>query len=139
MNLTYPGGQLKTVEFGATAGDQTENIGPGARKRWLVLRAWTVLSCDATVANRYIDDYLVNNGTVTAFLPESSAFAAGVTGRKMMLPGHLRDSTGLMGVSVWGAYPIFLEGDSEFWRITISNGQAGDEYSGVLIVREFGL
>ena len=134
--MNYPfTGQLKLIEIANTAGNVVTNITPPSGKRYLILNVLLKLITDATAVNRYIDEYLTDSGgNVIVFLPESPAHGASVTVRKAMIPGADRDGTGLMIQSVYSAYPLLI--DDGYYRVSVTNGQAGDVYSGTLQVLE---
>lgn len=118
-----------------TAGDEVYDITPTGGKRWLILNILLKLITDETVVNRYIDEFITDSGgNVIVYLPESPAHARNLTVRKAMIPGADRDGTGLMIQSVYSAYPLLI--DDGYYRVSITNGQAGDVYSGTLQVLE---
>jgi len=141
--LSYPGGQLKTVTIAATAGNVVTGLSPGTRKRWKVLYGIFTLACDATVANRKVQFDVTDGTNRILYLGESPTFTASQT--KTGIMAQREDSGTSFTVSdviaageLWIPDDLIIEGDDEF-QITISNGLAGDSYSGFIRVLELGL
>jgi len=133
---TFLGGRRVIKTISATAGNVVTDLSPGDGKRWLVLFGRITLTTDATVANRKISYYLRDGSGDTNFLGASNAIPENSTG-VFNLHQHYEKSSnvGEGGEDHIGVGLILLE-DSDQLRITISNGQAGDSYSGKIVVLE---
>lgn len=139
MIRTFPGGRRVIETIVTTAGNVVTNLSPGAHVRWIVLWGKITLVADATAANRYFTYVLTDGTNVTFDLPYvSSAITAGQT--KAMVLTNYWTKDGNMGTPnihclVALPNPCILEGNDQL-RITITSGQAGDSYSGFVVVLE---
>ncbi len=146
LSLTFPGGQLKTVAIGATAGNSDIDFSPGSLKRWRVLYGAISLTTDGTVANRTFRvkvypefTYTFNVGTSSENIPASTTGSLTFGG---LFSANNRNFTngGFSGYPAFFALDpesMILEG-SDVLRISIINGVAGDSFSGFIRVLEFG-
>lgn len=138
--FTFPGGELKTITFAATAGNVVTNKTPGAGVRWIVLYGRFTLVADANAANRYLNAQLTDgtnvlctliglNAAITAGQTKSVSYQKGIAAAK----GDAGTDHGHICIG-----DVILEGADQF-RMTITDGQAGDSYSGYLRVLEMNM
>tara|TARA_Y100000310_G_scaffold283865_1_gene306154 strand:+ start:214 stop:648 length:435 start_codon:yes stop_codon:yes gene_type:complete len=138
FSLTYPGGHLRTLTIGATAGNTTTNESPGTGTRWIILYGSITLSTNGTVANRVIRTMLTDGSDVlTRFL-----YSPNITASQTKVLNYNNaievdgSHTSQNFISSLGN-PI-IEGADQL-RIQVDGGVAGDSYSGFIRVLEFGL
>lgn len=131
-------GKLLVTNIGATAGNVVTTAVAGGRARLVGGRI--TLVCDATVTNRlFLFDFLEGANILMRLLKTTNVTAS------QTYVCSLQEDTGLISSSSHGnaradnSYiPVpknnIIEGLQKF-NITISNGQAGDSYSGFLLWR----
>jgi len=140
MVLTFPGGKLRSVAIPATAGNVVRNISPGEGKRWVILSGIITLDTDATEANRQIRFQTLDGADVPLETSRTGAVAIVANTIKSVAFSkfvNMEATGGSIGSNVEYSWSAIIEGTDQF-RITILLGQAGDSYSGVLRVLEFG-
>lgn len=126
MEESYP------LHANTIAGNVDTEITPSSGYKLLLRSISITLICDATVANRFVRLYFLDqNSEVPAYIQFKTAVTAGNTGVKDLSPfsGDIQE-TGQEWATLHFPYPIF---DTEILKIEISNGQAGDEYEYALI------
>jgi len=132
------GGTRAIETIAATAGNVVTNLTPGIGIRWIVIRGKIVLVTDATVVNRLIETHITDGTNVITKLLRTANIPASLT-RSLFYNTTQNASGG--AIAETGAVhlvmnnQLVLEGDDQF-RITITNGVAGDSYSGYLVVLE---
>jgi hypothetical protein len=142
LALTYPGGNYKRIPIPATAGNVASDlVTPGLTKRYLIIEASIILVCDANAANRYIRMTKFNATPVAITgLAVGTVLIANETGRLEIGPiTYIRNAeAGTGGVTsdyVGYAYPPIVN-ETDFIRISIDGGLAGDSFSGYVDVLE---
>ena len=138
--LTYPGGFLRSLTIGSTAGDEITNLTPGEGARWIVLYGVILLVTDSTVANRRFNIDLTDGSNITYQYPTNNTAVTASLSRRLAMGPIMNGAGGMTSPRNYHLEldsPI-IEGDDQF-RITISVGQAGDSYSGIVRVLELGL
>lgn len=133
----FPGGKRVNKAIPATAGNVVRNMSPGSGKRWLIFRGIITFVADATVANRYIILETTDGTTVTNKLGRyTTAVTASQTRKKDFGEVRIANAADFGNAAGYiGHNPIILEGSDQL-RITITDGQAGDSYSGYLVILE---
>lgn len=133
----FQGGRRVTKIISSTAGNVNTLLSPGTGKRWLVLRGKITINTDATVANRYIHLRTTDGTNETEMIGRGNAVAASAS--QNLNFGEARNiqnaTYGSGGDQYIGLQPVLLEGDDEL-KITVVSGQAGDNYSGYVVVLE---
>ncbi len=138
--LTSPGGNPRPLTISATPGNVVTNLTPGTMKRWVILYGEITLAAAAGGAARQIIPS-VTDGTdeLTAF--QRSANVAATETRtwnfNKSVGGQGAGATSNGGVSNLPD-DLIIEGDDQF-RLTVSNGAAGDSYEGFMRVMELGI
>jgi hypothetical protein len=140
--LTYPGGKYKRIAITATAGNlNNDAVTPGLGKRYLIIEARITLVCDANASNRYINFVKFNATPVKIFsLGSSSVLVANETGMLQIGPiiyarGGSGGDTGTNDDYLGYTYP-YMVNETDFIRISINGGLAGDSFSGYFDVLE---
>jgi len=131
-------GSIEIQTIAATAGNVVTQKSPSANKVWKILYGVITLVTDATVANRYIEPIISNGDSVhyTEFL-KSNAITASQTRNLMLNTGAVL--TGAIAAA--NSFHVSL-GDTLIinenmaFEIEIAGGQAGDSYSGYIVVQE---
>jgi len=132
---TFPAGRRITKTISATAGNVVTNLSPGTGKRWLILRGRFYLTTDATTADRRIRLVITDGTNITERLGASHVISASSSGYLSFGETNVVDG-GIYGDDGYiGTNPILLEGNDQL-RITIDSGQAGDQYSGYVVLLE---
>lgn len=135
----FPGGALKTVTIAATAGNVVTNKTPGAGKRWLVLHGKIILVTNITVANRYIELHITDGTNILHSLGQHGAVTASLTSRLGFGPAkYILSIAAAYDHGYIGFDPLMIEDDDQL-RIVITNGVAGDSYSGYIRVLEISI
>lgn len=136
---TFPGGNLRTIEIAATAGNVVTNKSPGTEKRWVFLYGRIVLVNDATVANRNVGMDITDGTNILCKLGSSGNITAGQTKGVSWQP-IATVVTAVMGDdnNIGITKGTIIEGADQL-RITVAAGVAGDSYSGFLRVLEIDL
>jgi len=133
--FTFPGGKKVIKTIAATAGNVVTNLSPGAGKRWLILRGYITLTCDATVADRYIFIEVTNGTVVTDHYHRTDAITGSTTGSLGFHETLFLDAAIKVDTYYFGIRPILIEGADQL-RMRIANGVAGDSYEGFVTVLE---
>lgn len=142
--LSYPGGQLKTITIAATAGNVTTAKTPGAFKRWVILYGTLFLDTDANPGNRRFNLRIEDPTNVLSYL---GAMDTPVVGNETGAVdfGIISDVSNWIGgrpavdsASFFSVKNAIIEGADEL-VIDVTNGLAGDSYSGFFRVLELGL
>lgn len=131
---------VKTIA--ATAGNVVRNLSPGAGKRWLVLHGIVTLVTGIAVANRNLVTHLTDGTNITGSLLRASADTTASSTSRIVYTssggGQTVTAQESLILAINGHIPaqgIILEGADQF-RITCVNGDAGDSFSGQLVVLE---
>jgi len=137
---TFIGGRKKQQNIAATAGNAVATI-TSTGKRVLILHGRITLVCNITVANRYIIlSKRDSAGNVIQMLANSQATIASAT--RIIGFGELVYSTGATPAAgddyIGLSNPIVIEGGQVF-DIRITNGVAGDSFSGYIETLEIDL
>lgn len=136
--MRWEEGQIKTITISATAGNVTTDETPGATKKWKILYAYFSLVTDATVADRTFNIYITDssNNPLTGNV-YSAAHVASTTKYYNISPWNISGTNfTVAGNSVtYGMRELIISGTDKM-RIGISNGVAGDSYSGRIKVIE---
>jgi len=137
MAWVFQGGRRVTKTISATAGNVVTNLSPGANKRWIVLYGRINLTTDATVADRYIVlSIRDSSGNVLAGLARNdTAITASSSGTLDISTARLLSGADTAGVPTVGIGTFVID-QTDVLRIAISSGQAGDSYSGYVVVLE---
>lgn len=131
----FQGGRRRTKTISSTAGNVTTNLSPGSGKRWLVLRGYLTFSTDSTTADR-IPLILITDGTNTVGkVCAHDAITASSSGAIIFGEAQSWRTNVDADPDMVGIRPILLEGSDQL-RIQIDAGQAGDNYSGYVVVLE---
>lgn len=131
----FPGGQEKTLDIGATAGNVTTNLSPGVGLRWVIQRGRIVVTPDITVVNRYVDLITTDGTNITEDISSTPAIVASTTHITAFGEGIIAVGGALGANSYTGLQNLVIDGIDQF-RITLRAGVAGDSYSGRVVVRE---
>jgi len=132
-------GNLRVLAIDPTAGNVVKVINPPAGMRWRVISMRISCTCDATVANRYIDIIIKSYPAGFICQPnlEGAVITAGNTGAMSLVPaGILATGTDFAGSYAGLAYPLELESVVSM-NISISNGVAGDIFQGYALIEEY--
>ena len=129
--LTFPGGQIQTIEIGATAGNQNTDYTPGSLVRSIILGGNLTIICDGTVVNRVLKLFILTSSSdVIEESFQSDNITAGQT-RQVIFSKNSQEADS--NPAQHGHLNIpdswIIEG-SEIFRIKINNGQSGDAYTG---------
>ncbi len=135
--FNFPGGTLKTVEIPVTAGNDTEDLSPGAGVRWVVLYGRIQLKA-VGAGNRAIRVQVTDGTEILVEYYQTGNITAGQT-KVLNLAGWGMNPGNLSGVNdfIQGIGMAILEGDDTF-RIFIGGGIADDEFEGFIRVLEIG-
>ena len=141
----FQGGAVRRNTISATAGNVATNLTPAGgsfrSKRWKILRGTLTLTCDATVANRFLTLTVTDGTNIVENLAYSALIIA--TQTYIMNLGEIRYNVGMipgggggsLAQGYLGVQGLYLEGSDQL-RITVASGVAGDSYSGYLEVLE---
>lgn len=134
----FPGGQKKNLVVSATAGNVITNLVPGVGYRWRVLRGLITLTCDATVANRYIRLQDTDGVNIVEYLGGSTVLTATVVGAINFGKSQLGAGVDTRGYTLLGYLTIgdLIIDNLDELRISITAGVAGDSYSAEIVVLE---
>ena len=137
--MNWEEGEVKTITIAATAGNVATTKTPGAGKKWKLLYGRILLTCDATVTNRYIQINITTtgHGAVLAAVSGTTAITASQSKDFGYLPILPINSTVPCPISNFSQAPLdfIVSGTDEIYTI-ISGGVVGDSYSGYLKVIE---
>lgn len=130
--------KLRSVPIAVTAGNIVTNLTAGTNKRWLILYGRVTLVADATVANRYIE-HKITDGTNVLMEGNvnSTAITAGQTRTNNY--GLYTNGTASGSNDTWQIsfiHDMLIEKAMQL-RFKIAGGQAGDSYSGYIVVLEW--
>lgn len=136
QNPQVPGGRLIRSAIPATAGNVAYDLSPGNEYRYMLLNIRITLVCDASVANRSIKFAILDSAGTTQYGMGVSSAAITANQTKTLVADQLSGfSTGVVIDGDWyfsiPADRVLIEG-SEKIRISITNGVAGDSYSGTI-------
>jgi len=139
MEYTALGGRLRHIAVPSTAGNLVYTaLTPGSGFRWMLLYARLKLITDATVANRTLNivprDGSSNSLTsprMSAVITASLTAYLSLVGSIGLIAGSYQDGS----VFAIDPFSMIIEG-SDFFQIDVSNGVAGDAYSGFITVLE---
>ncbi len=136
MNFIFPGGAIRNIVVPATAGNAPTTLTPGNGKRWRLLRSSLYLTCDVTVANRYLRLQPRTGGGVVSGPILVSAVVVASAGVVLSISPVLVLSGGSIAGSHFGIGQSFLFGPTDQIYIDVTAGVAGDSYSGIITVLE---
>jgi len=132
----FQGGRRVIKTISNTAGNVLTTLSPGSGKRWLVLMGTIRLQTDATTADRSIILRVKdssNNLLTTLFRSDSQTASTDsyyYFGPTKYVGSNMDAVTRIAGID-----PILLD-ENDKLVIEISNGQAGDTYSGHIVILE---
>jgi hypothetical protein len=142
LALTFPGGNYKRIIIAATAGNvNNDTVTPGLGKRYLVYEARIELVCDANASNRYIRIIKYNaTPTLIHYFAVASVLVANETGQLEIGPvTYVRGASAGQGSGTTdyiGLSAPYIVNETDFLRINVTGGLAGDSYSGYVDVLE---
>lgn len=133
-------GRLRHILIGATAGNVSTTLQPGAGKRWYLVSGRVGLVTDVTVANRYIVFGTYMTGAVLLHSAVRSDVITASLTRYFSLMGSVTTAGSATIMDTGSVHEIvfdheILEG-SDYATVSILGGVAGDSYSGVVTVVE---
>ena len=132
-------GRLRRITIPATAGNVAyAALSPAAGFRWKLLALQVTLTCDATVASRLILTYpRTAAGLYLSTVRYSVAITASQTKKYFFTSRIGQTGSGTFEGTVFEIDPAGEQlAAGEQLYLAVSNGQAGDSYSGILTVLE---
>lgn len=133
--FSFPGGKLRHVALAATAGNVVLDTAVPSGKRWWLLYGQITIVCDAIVDNRYVRLSLTDGtNEIHRFARNSTAITASQT--QIVTYGMYDGAETPGGLACIPIPSVCVIKASDEIRVTITDGAAGDSYSGTMTVLE---